>query len=166
MQKVTVDIIYLTKWQNRSHWWICCCLWGKQVSVRFCFHREVTVLLWSSTALGVSVKQMKLWTCSGTLMWKKTWSKFVFYSQHKVLVPHRVKSLRLDLGHLDASGGQHLLGTGAFLQLFPPLPEAEFSLLLLLCFPGALAHQDSQHAVGVTVTWKRRWTFAWVQLLH
>lgn len=68
-----------------------------------------------------------------------------------MLVPHRVESLGLDLGHLDAPGGQHLLGAGALLQLLLPLPEAEFPLLLFLGLPGALAHQDSQHAVGVAV---------------
>lgn len=71
-----------------------------------------------------------------------------------MLVPHRVQSLRLDLGHLDAPGGQHLLGAGAFLQLLLPLPEAELPLLLLLHLPRALAHQDSQHAVGVAVPWQ------------
>ena len=76
------------------------------------------------------------------------------YSQHKVLVPHRVEGLRFDLGHVDTPGGQHLLGAGAFLQLLLSLPEAELSLLLLLHLPRALAQQDSQHAVGVAVTWQ------------
>lgn len=78
----------------------------------------------------------------------------VLNSQGEVLVPHRVQRLRFDLSHLDAPGGQHLLGAGALLQLLLPLPEAELALLLLLHLPRTLAHQDSQHAVGIAVPWR------------
>lgn len=104
------------------------------------------------TALANSVKYMTPWILHGShpTMSRTTW----LYSQHKVLIPHRVESLWFDLGHLDAPGRQHLLGAGAFLQLLPSLPEAELSLLLLLHLPWALAYQDSKHAVGVAVPWQ------------
>lgn len=78
----------------------------------------------------------------------------VLHSQDKVLIPDWIQGFRFNLGDMNAPRSQHLLGAGALLQLLLPLPEAELPLLLLLGLPGALAQQDSQHAVGVAVPWR------------
>lgn len=79
-------------------------------------------------------------------------SPAVLHSQDKVLVPHRVERLRLDLGHLNTPGRKHLLCAQALLQFLFPFSEAELSFLFLFCVTGALTLQNSQHAIGVTIT--------------
>lgn len=129
MQEVIVDIIYFTVRQAKKK---------KKTRVSFLVRSLADRSLWSEPVTHV--------LCTHRLQ--------VLYSQDKVLVPHGVQCLGLDLSHLDAPGGQHLLGAGALLQFLLPLPEAELALLLLLGLPRALAHQDSQHAVGVAVPWR------------
>lgn len=128
MQEVIVDIIYFTVRQAEQ-----------------------------SQFYGKSPTNNKQWFCMRSELRScvpHTHGRQALYSQDKVLVPHRVQRLGLDLSHLDAPGGQHLLGAGALLQLLLPLPEAELPLLLLLHLSWAVAHQDSQHAVGVAVPWR------------
>lgn len=69
-----------------------------------------------------------------------------------MFIPNGVEGFRFDLRHLDAPGCQHFPDAGPLLHLLFLLTEAEFPLLPLLSFPGALAQQNPQHAVGVTVT--------------
>lgn len=140
MQEVIVDIIYFTVRQAGENQFHGIKQTNNELILRDKVHQRPKWSLRSEPGNRVPHTQRHL----------------VLYSQEKVLVPHRVQRLGLDLSHLDAPGGQHLLGAGALLQLLLPLPEAELTLLLLLCLPWALAHQDSQHAVGVAVPWQAR----------